>query len=172
MTFNTSPETKVIKPIDYVLTPEEKDLLIESPWTHNGQYKVYFRRDKEGIVPQVTRKLFDGRAKLKNKKKAAEKAGDMEIKDIYDMMQKVYKVLGNSLYGLLGSNFFPFYDVDNAASITGYGQRLIKFTIAELAKYLNEELVNDQRFYDAFGYRPTLDPSFLGTTQDEDGQVL
>ena len=172
MTFNTSPETKVIKPIDYVLTPEEKDLLIESPWTHNGQYKVYFRRDKEGIVPQVTRKLFDGRAKLKNKKKAAEKAGDMEMKDIYDMMQKVYKVLGNSLYGLLGSNFFPFYDVDNAASITGYGQRLIKFTIAELAKYLNEELVNDQRFYDAFGYRPTIDPSFLGTTKDEDGQVL
>lgn len=172
MTFNTSPEVKVIKPIDYVLSDEERKNLIESPWTNNGQYKVYFRKDKEGIVPQVTRKLFDGRSKLKNKKKAAEKAGDMEMKDIYDMMQKVYKVLGNSLYGLLGSNFFPFYDPDLAASITGYGQRLIKFTIEQLAHYLNEELIHDQRFMDAFGYVPEIDQSFLGTRYDDDGQLL
>ncbi len=172
MTFNTSPEMKVTFPIDYVLTEEEKKNLIKSPWDHNGRYQVYFRKDKIGVVPEVTRLLFDGRSDLKKLMKKAKKAGDKEMAGVYDMMQKVYKVLGNSLYGLLGSNFFPFYDVDNAASITGYGQRLIKFTIAELAKYLNEELVNDQRFYDAFGYKPQIDPSFLGTTKDDDGQVL
>src|SRR5574344_844694 len=73
MTFNISPETKVIKPIDYVLTEEEKKVLIRSPWTHNGQYQVFYRKDVEGIVPQVTRKLFNGRAELKIKKKQAEK---------------------------------------------------------------------------------------------------
>lgn len=172
MTFNTSPEVKVIKPIDYILTDEEKEYLIESPWTHNGKYRVFFDKRKEGIVPQVTRLLFDGRSKLKNKKKAAEKSGDMEMKDIYDMMQKVYKVLGNSLYGLLGSNFFPFYDVDNAASITAYGQRLIKYTIKNLAHYLNEEVTHDDRFFKAFGYWPEIDENFLGITHDEEGQEL
>ena len=172
MTFNTSPEVKVIKPIDYVLTEEERKYLIESPWDHNGRYKVYFRKDKEGIVPQVTRLLFDGRASLKNKMKAAKKAGDHEMTAIYDMMQKVYKVLGNSLYGLLGSNFFPLYDVDNAASITAYGRNLIKYTIEQLAKYLNEEVATDPRFINAFGYTPTINPEFLGTIEDEDGQLL
>ena len=172
MTFNTSPETKVVKPMDYVMTAEERATLIESPWTHNGRYRVYFRKDKEGIVPQVTRLLFDGRASLKNKMKAAKKAGDHEMTAVYDMMQKVYKVLGNSLYGLLGSNFFPFYDVDNAASITAFGRNLIKFTIEQLAHYLNEEVASDQRFVKAFGYVPVIDKSFLGTTMDEDGQVL
>lgn len=172
MTFNTSPETKVTKPIDYVMTAEERATLIESPWSHNGKYKVYFRKDKVGIVPQVTRLLFDGRAALKNKMKVAKKAGDHEMTAIYDMMQKVYKVLGNSLYGLLGSNYFPLYDVDNAASITAYGRNLIKFTIEQLAKYLNEEVQNDPRFFKAFGYVPTIDKSFLGTVVDEDGQVL
>ena len=172
MTFNTSPETKVIKPMDYVMSEEERATLIESPWTHNGRYRVYFRKDKEGIVPQVTRLLFDGRASLKNKMKAAKKAGDHEMTAVYDMMQKVYKVLGNSLYGLLGSNFFPFYDVDNAASITAFGRNLIKFTIEQLAKYLNEEVMDDERFINAFGYKPVIDQTFLGTTVDSDGQVL
>lgn len=172
MTFNTSPETKVIKPLDYIMTAEERATLIESPWTHNGRYKVYFRKDKEGIVPKVTRLLFDGRANLKNKMKAAKKAGDHEMTNIYDMMQKVYKVLGNSLYGLLGANIFPLYDVDNAASITAYGRNLIKFTIEQLAHYLNEEVVSDQRFINAFGYVPTINPDYLGTVQDVDNQIL
>jgi len=172
MTFNTSPETKVIKPMDYVMTEEERATLIESPWTHNGKYRVYFRKDKEGIVPKVTRLLFDGRANLKNKMKAAKKAGDHEMTGIYDMMQKVYKVLGNSLYGLLGSNYFPLYDVDNAASITAYGRNLIKFTIEQLAHYLNEEVCHDQRFIDAFGYVPKINPDYLGTILDDEGQVL
>lgn len=172
MTFNTSPETKVIKKMDEYISPEERANLIESPWTHNGKYRVFFRKDKEGIVPQVTRLLFDGRANLKTKMKAAKKAGDHEMTAVYDMMQKVYKVLGNSLYGLLGSNFFPFYDVDNAASITAYGQKLIKFTIERLAHYLNEELVHDKRFLDAFGYVPEIDPSYLGTVVDADGETL
>lgn len=162
MTFNISPETKVIKPIDYVLTEEEAKVLIRSPWTHNGQYQVFYRKDVEGIVPQVTRKLFNGRAELKIKKKQAEKAGDDLMCAIYDMMQKVYKVLGNSLYGLLGTPFFAFYDIDNAASITGYGQRLIKYTCKNLATYINNDLVNDTRFSNTFGYIPTINPEFVG----------
>lgn len=162
MTFNISPETKVIKPIDYVLTEEEAKVLIRSPWTHNGQYQVFYRKDVEGIVPQVTRKLFNGRAELKIKKKQAEKAGDDLMCAIYDMMQKVYKVLGNSLYGLLGTPFFAFYDVDNAASITGYGQRLIKYTCKNLANYINNDLVSDIRFSNTFGYIPTINPDFVG----------
>lgn len=172
MTFNTSPELKVILPMDHILTEEEKKNLIKSPWDHNGKYQVFFRKDKLGVVPEVTRLLFDGRSNLKKKMKKAKKAGDKELAAIYDMMQKVYKVLGNSLYGLLGSPFFALYDVDNAASITAYGQRLIKYTIEHLAKYINYDLPNDDRFEKVFGYKPVIDPAYLGTTYDSDGQLL
>lgn len=162
MTFNISPETKVIKPLGYVLTAEEKKYLIRSPWTHNGQYQVFYRNDIEGVVPQVTRKLFNGRAELKIKKKQAEKAGDDYLMNIYDMMQKVYKVLGNSLYGLLGTPYFAFYDIDNAASITGFGQGLIKYTCKHLAEYINHDLSHDERFINTFGYSPKINPEYVG----------
>lgn len=171
MTFNTSPELKVTFPIDYVLSEAERKVLIKSPWDHNGKYQVYFRKDKVGVVPEVTRLLFDGRSNLKKQMKKAKKAGNKELAAIYDMMQKVYKVLGNSLYGLLGSNFFAFYDVDNAASITAYGQRLIKFTIACLAEYINNDIANDNRFKEVFGYTPTIDPELVGTFIDADGET-
>ena len=171
MTFNTSPEMKVTFPMDYVLTDEERKNLIKSPWDHNGKYQVYFRKDKIGVVPEVTRLLFDGRSELKKKMKKAKKAGDKEAAAVFDMMQKVYKVLGNSLYGLLGSNYFAFYDVDNAASITAYGQRLIKFTIECLAEYINNDISTDDRFYNVFGYRPEIDPELVGTFTDKDGEV-
>ena len=91
----------------------------------------------------------------------------MESASVFDMMQKVYKVLGNSLYGLLGSNYFALYDVDNAASITAYGQRLIKFTIECLAEYINNDISTDDRFYNVFGYRPEIDPELVGTFEDQ-----
>lgn len=171
MTFNTSPELKVTFPIDYVLSEEEKKNLIKSPWTHRGQYQVYYRKDKVGVVPEVTRLLFDGRSNLKKQMKKAKKAGNKELAAVLDMMQKVYKVLGNSLYGLLGSPFFAFYDVDNAASITAYGQRLIKYTIAQLSEYINNDIATDDKFYNMFGYRPTIDPALVGTFVDADGDV-
>src|SRR5574344_1993264 len=162
MTFNISPETKVIYPMDYVLTEEEKKNLIRSPWTHGGQYQVYYRKDKLGIVPQVTKKLFNGRSELKKKKKQMEKLGRTAEMNVYDMMQKVYKVLGNSLYGLLGMEYFQMYDLDNAASIPAYGQALIKNTISRMAGYLNGPLATDERFHDAFGYYPKIDKSMVG----------
>lgn len=171
MTFNTSPEMKVTFPIDYVLSDEEKKNLIKSPWDHNGRYQVYFRKDKVGVVPEVTRLLFDGRSDLKKLMKKAKKAGDKELAAVYDMMQKVYKVLGNSLYGLMGSEYFALYDVDNAASITAYGQRLIKYTIAQLSEYINNDMHSDLVFKDVFGYEPDIDPELVGTFTDETGEV-
>ena len=171
MTFNTSPEMKVTFPMDYVLTEEERKNLIKSPWDHNGRYQVYFRKDKVGVVPEVTRLLFDGRSNLKKQMKKAKKAGDKEQASVFDMMQKVYKVLGNSLYGLMGSEFFALYDVDNAASITAYGQRLIKYTIARLSEYINNDLHQDKKFDEVFGYTAEVDPELVGTFTDADGDV-
>jgi DNA polymerase elongation subunit (family B) len=171
MTFNTSPEMKVTFPIDYVLTEEEKKNLIKSPWDHNGRYQVYFRKDKVGVVPEVTRLLFDGRSNLKKQMKKAKKNGDKEMAGVYDMMQKVYKVLGNSLYGLMGSELFALYDVDNAASITAYGQRLIKYTIARLSEYINNDIHSDPVFKKVFGYEPDIDPELVGTFTDAEGEV-
>jgi DNA polymerase elongation subunit (family B) len=163
MTFNISPETKVIYPIDYVLTKDEENNLIRSPWTHNGKYQVFYRKDSLGIVPKVTRMIFNGRSELKKKMKIAKKQGKLKEADVFDMMQKVYKVLGNSLYGLLGTPYFQLYDIDNAASITSYGQLLIKDTVKNLVHYINNELIYDDRFKNAFGYVPKIEKEMLGT---------
>ena len=171
MSANISPETKVTFPMDYELTPEEKANLVESPWNANGKHRVFYRRDKEGIVPAVTKKLFDGRSELKLKMKAAKKVGDKLMANRYNMKQLAYKVMGNSLYGLLGLPSFQLYDIDNSASTTGFGRDLITYTIENFTNYIEGEFLHDERFFKAFGYYPELDKANLGTNINEDGDV-
>lgn len=171
MGANVSPETKVTFPMDYTLTDEEKRTLVRSPWTANGSYQVYYRQDKVGIVPQVVKILFDGRSNLRKKMDDAVKDGNYELADYYNMKQKTYKILGNSLYGLLGNPYFQLYDIDNSATITGFGRELILSTIQELDEYLANDLINDNRFQIIFGHKPTLDSTLRGTFTNIDGDV-
>lgn len=169
MGANVSPETKVTFPMDYELTAEEKATLVRSPWTANGKRQVYYKQDKVGIVPQVVKILFDGRSDLKKLMFKAMKDGDKNLADYYDMKQKTYKILGNSLYGLLGNPFFQLYDIDNSASITAFGRELIISTIKELNEYFENDFYNDNRFETMFGHKPTIDPKLTGTYLNNDG---
>lgn len=171
MGANVSPETKVTFPMDYKLTDEEKRTLVRSPWTANGHHQVYYRQDKVGIVPQVVKILFDGRSDLKKKMFQAMKDGDQDLADYYDMKQKTYKILGNSLYGLLGNPYFQLYDIDNSATITGLGRELIISTIQELDGYLADDFINDPRFEKMFGHKPNIDPKLRGTFTNSDGDL-
>lgn len=171
MGANISPETKVTFPMDYILTAEEKRTLVRSPWTANGSYQVYYRKDKVGIVPQVVKILFDGRSELKKLMFQAKKDGNQDLADYYDMKQKTYKILGNSLYGLLGNPYFQLYDIDNSATITALGRELITTTIKELNQYLEDDFKDDKRFEAVFNIKPTVDPVFSGTFDNEDGTL-
>jgi len=172
MGANISPETKVLYPIDEVIPEEILKTLVRSPWTGNNTRQVFYRRDVTGIVPQVVKILFDGRTDLKLLMKKASKAGDTHLADFYDMKQKTYKILGNSLYGLLGNPYFQLYDIDNSASITAFGQALITSTVDQLCTYIDTQMSSDARFDALFGYKAPIDPALTGTYENKEGLTM
>jgi len=63
-----------------------------------------------------------------------------DLETLYDVRQKVEKLLINGLYGALAAKYFPLFNEDIAAAITGNG----RYFIQKLAKYIEKEL---QRIY-------------------------
>ncbi len=159
MGANISPEMKVEFPIGAKVPEHILNGYVKSPWDCWGTKQVFYRKDVEGIIPGVVRILFDGRTELKNKMKHAEREGRLNDKDYYDMKQNAYKILGNALYGLLGNPHFQFYDLDNAASVTAYGYKLITSTIEKFTNYMETDFPKDKRFTESFGYTPPIDPA-------------
>ncbi len=81
------------------------------------------------VLPYIEKALLDARAKFKKMYK--------ETKDPkYDVMQKSYKILANSLYGLLGTASFRYYNKDKAAAITGGGREVLM----KIKDYVEKEL--------------------------------
>lgn len=169
MGANISPETKVVYPIEEVIPEEVLKTLVRSPWNANGQRQVFYRKDISGIVPQVVKTLFDGRTDLKKMMKKVRKEGNLDLADFYDMKQKTYKLLGNSLYGLLGNPYFQLYDIDNSASVTAFGKALITTTVDRLCNYIDNEMKDDIRFEMLFGYRAPIDPQLTGSYESDEG---
>jgi DNA polymerase elongation subunit (family B) len=123
--YNISPETKVIKP-----SPERAKHLIKSEI--NG---VYYKKDVQGIFPSIVERIFDERKYFKDLMSECEKKGDKQGEQFNYSMQLIRKIMINSLYGVMGSEYFHFYDVDNARAVTRGGRVLIKFLGAETNKY-------------------------------------
>jgi DNA polymerase elongation subunit (family B) len=115
--YNISPETKVTNPTQAQI---DSGNLIQSEV--NG---VWYDKTKKGILPEIVQRIFDERKAFKsemfNYKKGSAEYG------FYDRQQHIRKILINSMYGVLINEFFHFYDVDNARSITRGGRVLIKY---------------------------------------------
>lgn len=171
MGANISPETKVTFGIDEVVPEDVLKTLVRSPWTANGTRQVFYRHDTPGIIPEVVKILFDGRTVFKDLKKQYEKEGNEDEASYYDMKQQTYKILGNSLYGLLGNPYFQFYDIDNSASITAFGRELIITTIKELNDYIEDEIWKDDKYFNAFGQHAKIDEKLTGTYKNQDGDL-
>lgn len=100
------------------ISPETKGLL---GCTAFGT-EVDFGCDEEGMVPFAMRTLMGKRDEWKKKAKA-------NPDDKYaERMNKAYKIVCNSGYGVLGSAWSRFYDVAIAESITLGAQALIRAT--------------------------------------------
>ena len=115
--YNISPETKVINP-----SPERiaSGTLIESEV--NG---VYYDKTEKGIFPEIISELFATRKHYKGEM-FKHKKGSVEYGE-FNRLQHVYKIALNSIYGISINEFFHFYDVDNARTITRGGRVLIRF---------------------------------------------
>lgn len=60
-----------------------------------------------------------------------------ELYEFYDNTQMAVKIFLNSIYGQLGSSYFPLYDLDNAEAVTKSGQKIIQFAGKYVADTFN-----------------------------------
>lgn len=123
MLFNISPET-----IRTGMTREEaiEQNLIVSPFEG-----VFYDREV-GLIPRACKKFFDGRKFWKEKKKDFEKMLDWLGAKRADRKQLIKKTLINSMYGVFGNEWFPYFDIRNANSVTAGGRSAIIHTGEEI----------------------------------------
>ena len=172
MGSNISPET-IVEPADYsdcmrsiVASNVTVDGLLNGSvdtsclmddnvcLTANGQF---YRRDKQGFMPEMVEKMFadrkiykkemlDAESAYENEKDPSKKA---ELKNRiarYRNLQLSKKVSLNSLYGALGSKYFRFFDLRNAIAVTTTGQLSIRWIESAINKYLNKLLKSEKDY--------------------------
>ncbi len=172
MGSNISPET-IVDPADYsdamrrlVASNVTVDKLLNKSFdlsflkeenvclTANGQF---YRRDKQGFMPEMVEKMFNDRKVYKKAMLNAESQYEVEKdpkkkkelkKEIakYKNLQLSKKVSLNSLYGASGSKYFRFFDLRNAVAITTTGQLSIRWIETELNSYLRKVLKSEDDF--------------------------
>jgi len=103
----------------------EKDQLI---CTVNGC--LYVNHKKEiSELNAIVEYLLSSRKIYKKKMFEAKSDKDTLLENLYNTKQMVYKVIANSLYGVLAKEFFRFFNISSAGAITGSGQEAIKNSI-------------------------------------------
>lgn len=127
-------------------------------WIQSNEYIVtasgrIFKNHKEELsfLYKILRYLLDCRKKYKNVKKEYEEKKDEEKTKYYDNIQLAYKILANSMYGVLANSSFRFFSHDLAMSITLTGQEAIKFLGYHVGIYMkNKKIDIDPYFMDDF----------------------
>lgn len=153
MTFNISPETLVLNPSE-----DEKKYLFTTPvseyktWELESGEKIncggiYFKKDKVGIVNEITSKIFNDRLEFKNKEEEAKNKGDKELEEFYGKHQLIKKILLNSLYGCLGNSFFHLYNINCARCVTLGAQTLLKYLFENTNDYLKNYFYQDTNYF-------------------------
>jgi DNA polymerase elongation subunit (family B) len=99
------------------------------------------------VFGQVVDMLMTSRKKYKAKMFNAIEAKDKDEEFFYYTRQLVYKVLANTLYGVIANKAFRFFDVSLASAVTLSGQEAIKTSIIEGDAYMRH--LNKGRPYEA-----------------------
>ena len=116
--------------------------------TANGQF---YRRDKQGFMPEMVEKMFadrkvykkamlDAEQEYENEKDAGRKVEIRKKIAKFKNLQLSKKVSLNSLYGALGSKYFRFFDLRNAIAVTTTGQLSIRWIETAINSYLQKVL--------------------------------
>lgn len=170
MQYNLSPET-LVDPSDY--TPEMREIIMNGvnvdrllnkkidtsvlkgvTLTPNGQF---FRTDKQGFLPLMMEELYEDRKKFKNlmlkhKQEFENESDPVKKNDIaklvarYDNLQLAKKLSLNSAYGVLGSQYFRFYDIRLALAVTQAGQLSIRWIENKLNGFMNKILKTEKDY--------------------------
>jgi DNA polymerase elongation subunit (family B) len=156
MQYNISPDTFIEGAfsdvsVDGLLDKQTPQYPKDRVLTANGHYYV---RNRQGFLPEMMQRMYDDRVIYKKKMIEAQKKYE-ETKDPkwskkiskYKNMQLAKKVQLNSAYGALGNQYFRFFDVRMAESITLSGQLSIRWIENRLNEYLNNLLETEEFDY-------------------------
>lgn len=121
-------EKKTIEVTPEQLLDKIKELDLVS--TING---CFFKPHKKemSVFSEVVSFLMSSRKDYKNKMFDAIVAKDEDRENYYYTRQLVYKVLANTLYGVVANKAFRFFDLSLAAAVTLSGQEALKTSIIE-----------------------------------------
>ena len=154
MQYNISPETlyrddrgravKTNVTVDELLDGDIPSVPDGYGLAANG---CYFKKEKQGFLPEIMERMYNDRVVYKDKMIAAQKeyeatTSKQSYNDIsrYKNMQMAKKIQLNSAYGAIGNPHFRFFDIDQATAITLGGQLSIRWAESEMNKYLNKLL--------------------------------
>ncbi len=150
MQYNLSPETLVREQSISVSVP---DLLNRKEYTIPPEYSMaangkFFRKDHYGFLPELMDEIFTERKAAKSKMLEMKKNKEPEdIVKSWDVKQQALKILANSGYGALGSEYFAWFNIDIAEAITYSGQLSIQWVERAVNEFLNQELVTNNEDY-------------------------
>jgi DNA polymerase elongation subunit (family B) len=122
-------------------TRDKYDTLMKDHLTLSNNKILYWKSTKrKGFIPAFLERLYTERRSKKdemlrvstdiqNLKKKGE-TDDIErlesLKDLLDTTQHAFKIFLNSIYGQMGSPYFPMFDIENAEAVTVSGQYIIR----------------------------------------------
>ena len=163
MQYNISPDTfaghvGVNLTIDDILDgalkePDIQDKVIRENVTVAAT-GFLFNKNKRGFLPELMDKMYEDRKMYKGKMIEAKKQNESnpsrelerEISRL-DNMQMAKKIQLNSAYGALGNDYFRWYDIKYAESITTSGQLSIRWIEKKINQYLNKLLKTNNHDY-------------------------
>ncbi len=151
--WNMSPET-IIKDRRETLDPDmclNGDIPKQTGEFALASNGVYFRKDKQGVLPKIIVDYYDERKKVKKlmlaSKQELEKVDKSDKQEVYrierdiaryENQQMAIKILLNSLYGALGNKYFRYFDLDMAEGITLTGQMVIRWAERAVNNFMNK----------------------------------
>ncbi len=160
--WNMSPETIVegeradMNP-DIALKADFDNPKTEYALAVNG---IYFKREKQGVLPKIITDYYNERKVVKKKmleaqqlKENTPKSNIAEIirieRDIsrFENQQMAIKILLNSLYGALGNKYFRYFDLRIAEGITLTGQAVIRWAEKSVNQFMNKVCETDTKDY-------------------------
>ncbi len=96
------------------------------------------RRDLEGLLPYLLKKLLTLRDEARKRLKALDRSSPLY--GVLDARQRIYKILANTVYGYMGWAAARWYSREGALLVTYLGRQVITATL-EKAKELGLEVV-------------------------------
>ena len=163
--WNMSPETLRKDPshnapsgVDYYLnfSESEQDPIHPVIREHDAAVAANgstYRKDIDGVIPNIIVDYYDERKSIKSQMLAAEsqyqrsKTVDLE-KEISRLTnsQMAIKILMNSLYGAIGNQYFKYFDLRIAEGITLTGQLAIQWAERAVNRELNKILKTEKDY--------------------------